>query len=148
MFETVKIVRPDDFAFQRTRRLEILESDAFKIVARRQPLDTIRIALIGALKVPKPMLASVGENDERRLQIFGVTTSLFFRVVGVEIFALRFENAQSASEPVLQKVVGSPCATVQFKLDLLWIEQIPPAEFERLVDQDTGFETQLAGEVK
>ena len=49
---------------------------------------------------------------------------------------LRFEHAQHAAEGVFQQVVGPTVGCVEFKLDLLWIEQIPAAEFERLVDED------------
>ena len=76
------------------------------------------------------MLAAVGENDERCLEIFGVATGLLLRVVGVEVFALRFEHAEHPAETVFEQVVGSPVRRMQLKLDLLGIQQIPPAELQ------------------
>jgi hypothetical protein len=65
-------------------------------------LDPVRVPLIGALEVPKPMLARVGEDDEGSFQIFRSAARLFLRVVRIEVFTLRFDDAQNAAELVLQ----------------------------------------------
>ena len=74
------------------------------------------------------MLASVRENGERRFEIFGVSPRLLFCVVGVVVFALRFEHAQHAPQAIFEKIVRPPAPCMQFELDLLGLQQIPPAE--------------------
>ena len=108
VLEVPEVVRANDFAFERPRRLEVLEPDAFEIFARRQPLDSVGVALVGTLEVPEPMLAAVGENDEWRLQVFGVAARLLLRVVGIEVFALCFEHAQHTAEFVFEQIVSAP----------------------------------------
>ena len=79
-----------------------------------------------------------------RFQVFGVAARLLLGVVGVEVFALRFEHAQHAAEAVLEQIVRAAVPRMQLELDLLRVKQIPAAELQRLVDQDAGEGFRLA----
>jgi hypothetical protein len=74
------------------------------------------------------MLATVRQNDKRGFEILGVTARLLLGVVGVETFALRFKHTEYPAEAVFEQVVRSPVPRMQLELDLLWLQQIPPAE--------------------
>lgn len=81
------------------------------------------------------MLTPVGKNDERSFDIFCVAECLFFGVVRVKVLALGFQNTQRAALAAKQ-IIGPPGRSVQFKADLLRVEKIPTAIFQRLVNQD------------
>ena len=115
-----------------------MRRSALKVLARRQALDAVGVALVGALVVPEPMLAAIGQDDERGLEIFRIAACLLLRVVGIEVFALGFQHAEDAAQPVLEQIVAAAAGGVQLELDLLGVEQIPAAGFERLVDEDSG----------
>ena len=74
------------------------------------------------------MLAAVGQNDKWCVEIFGVTTGLLLCVVGVEAFALCFKHTEHPAETVFEQVVRPSVPRMQLKLDLLGLQQIPPAE--------------------
>jgi hypothetical protein len=93
----------------------------------RVSLTQNRPALVGTFVVPKPMLAAVGEDDERRLQVLRIAPSLLLGVIGIKVFALGLEHGQNAPKAIFQEVVGSPARCVELKLYLLRIEQIPAA---------------------
>ena len=48
----------------------------------------------GKFIVPEPALAAFGKDDKGRVEVLRVAPSLLFGVVGVELFALRFEHAE------------------------------------------------------
>ena len=52
------------------------------------------------------MLAPVGEDDERRLQVLGVAAGLLLGIVGVKVFTLGFQDAKHSAEAVFKQVVG------------------------------------------
>ena len=81
------------------------------------------------------MLPTVGQNDERGLEILGVTASLFFGVVGIEVLALGLKHAQDASYTVFEQIVCPSGRRVQLELALLRIQQVPAAVSEGLVNQ-------------
>lgn len=101
--------------------------------------------------IPKPVLFSVGENYEGGAQVFGVSASLFFGVVGVKVWPFCFQYTERSAFSG-ENVIGSPAMTVQFKahaafvptkvgtrtLRRVLVEEIPTALSEFLVDQDAG----------
>ena len=97
VLECLEIVRPNNLALKRPGRLHIFKPHPFEVIPRGKPFDAIGVALIGALKIPKPVLAPVRKNNERGFQIFGVAARLLFCIVRVEILALSFKNAQHAA---------------------------------------------------
>jgi hypothetical protein len=76
------------------------------------------------------MLATIGENNERRLQVFGVAPGLLFCVIRIQVFALSFKHAEHAGKFIFQKVIDPAGRSVELKLNLLWIKQIPATEFQ------------------
>jgi hypothetical protein len=118
--------------------LQVFEPDPFQILLGRQAFDAVGVPFLGAIQIPEPVLAAVGEDDQRRLEVLGVPAPLLFRVVRVAVFPLRFQHAQDPPEPVLQEIVGSPAEGVILELHLLRVEEVPPVLFQRLVDQDAG----------
>ena len=77
-----------------------------------------RRPLVGALVVPEPMLAPVGENDEGGFQVLGVAAGLLLGVVGVEVLPLRFQHAQHPTQAVLEQVVRPAARGVELECDL------------------------------
>jgi hypothetical protein len=137
VLQAAQVIGLDDLAFERSRRLHILEPQSLQIFLRWKALDAVRVALISALEVPKPMLAPVRENDEWRIQVFRVSARLLFCIVRIEVFALRFQNTDDLPEFPLQEVVGSPVGGVGLELNVSTAKQIPAAIFQRFINQNT-----------
>jgi hypothetical protein len=81
------------------------------------------------------MLPTVRQDDERRLHILCVAPGLLFGIVWVDVFALRFDDAQHSTVRVLQEIVSASTTRVQFKLNLLGVQWIPIAELKRLINE-------------
>jgi len=133
-FERPEVIGRDDLAEQWPGRLEVFEKEALEVLLGREPLDAISI-LIGTGEIPEPVFFAVGEDDERGVQVLSVAASLLPGVIGVNILAFGFEDAEDGATLGHEDVIGAAGMSVEFKTDLVRIEKIPAAEFECFIDQ-------------
>ena len=102
MLEMLKIIGPKNFTLEWSWRLEVLEAKTFKVITGGKTFDTVSVPLVGPLEIPEPMFAPVRENDERSLQVLGISARLLFSVVRIKVFALRFQDAKHTTKFVFQ----------------------------------------------
>jgi hypothetical protein len=115
--------------------LKILQAQPFEVGQGGYALDSEGVPLVGAFVIPKPVLLSVGQNYKRGAQVFRVSAGLFFGLVGVKVWPFCFQHAERPAFSG-ENVIGSPAMTVQFKAHPTFVEEIPAALSELLVDQD------------
>ena len=92
------VLRRDHLAAERTRRLEIFQPESLQVFRRRQALNAEGVGLIGKRVIPEPMLAAVGEDDERGVEVLGVAARLLLGLVGIGVLPLRFQHAGSGAK--------------------------------------------------
>ena len=135
--------RIDNLTHQWPGWLHILEPQAIQILQRRKPFDALSV-LIHARIVPEPVLTAIGKYYKGSIEVLCVAPRLFPGIIRVSIFTFRLQNTQWSSKPA-KDVIRPAICTVKFKTDLFPIEQVPAAEFQRLVDEDTRESFVLAG---
>jgi hypothetical protein len=110
----------------------------FEVPPGGETLDAVGVLLVGAQVVPKPVLTPVGQENEGGPEILCIPAGLLLGFVGVGVFSLGFENTKGVTMLVEENVIGATIASTHLKANLLGVQQVPVAVFERLVNQDSG----------
>lgn len=120
--------------------MKVFEANPFQVLLRWQTFDAVSILVIGSLKVPEPVLTSVGEDDKRCVAVFSIAAGLFFSIVRVQVLTFRLKHAEGTADFVLEDVVGATCGSVVLKnyLPTLRVQQVPTTVGEGLVNKDSG----------
>ncbi|OGP49246.1 MAG: hypothetical protein A2Y79_10555 [Deltaproteobacteria bacterium RBG_13_43_22] len=137
--KSIEIIVGDNLRLKGAWGLEIFEANPFQVLLGWQAFDTIGVLMVGSLKVPKPVLTSIREDNKGSVAVFCIAASLFFGVIRVQVLTFRLEHAEGAANAVLEDVVGATCGSVVLKnyLPTLRVQQVPTAVGEGFVDKDS-----------